>query len=183
MTAALAYATPPIRLHIRDAMEQDRAYILDSWRMGWRLSDACRRLKSSAYASVFRDRVANGVLAQPDTRVLVGCSRDDTAWIWAWLCYTPGPVPTVHFAVTRPRIDLEAQRVELRRLGFLKLMLAAAGVRDELVYTFRPAERSNDTSKKILNAEAGLLEGAAAVGITAVHLPVGQFLSQRRRRT
>lgn len=184
MTAALAQAPQPrVRVVFRPAEHADLPYILDSWRLGWRLSEECRRMRGREYMAVFADTVRNGVMAQPDTRFLVGCSEGDRSWIWCWLCYTPGPVPTIHYAVVRPYVESEVGgRVELRRIGLFTRMLAAAGVRRELVYTFRPTERKNETSKKPMGVEAGLLAAAKRDGITAVFLPVAeQFLKPRRR--
>lgn len=186
MTAAFAHIPPPaVRVVFRAAEQGDLAYILDSWRLGWRLSEECRRMKGREYAAVFADTVRNGVMAQPDTRFIVGCHEGDRSWIWCWLCYTPGPVPTIHYAVVRPHVDSDTgARTELRRIGLFTRMLAAAGVRRELVYTFRPTERKNETSKKPMGVEAGLLKAARRDGISAVFLPVAeQFLKLRRRRS
>jgi len=183
---ALATLAPPaprptVRIHFREAEDSDASYILDSWRLGWRLSEQCKRLRHGQFAGYFRDVVREGVLGQPDTRVLVGCCQMDPSWIWSWLCYTPGPVPTIHFAVVRPHVEaLDGDKTPLRRLGIFTRMLAAAGVRHELVYTFRPAERTNRTTREPLNLEAGLLDAARRDGITAVYRGVEQFLKPRR---
>lgn len=183
MTALAQPQRPVIRVAFRPASQGDLPYILDSWRMGWRLSEECRRLKGRTYAAVFSDVVRHGVMAQPDTQFIVGCSETEPGWIWSWLCYTPGPIPTVHYAVVRPRIenDLGAPTV-LRRIGILTRMMAAAGVRSEMVYTFRPTERRNETDKRPMGVEAGLLRAAKRDGITAVYRPVAEsFLKPRRR--
>lgn len=172
-----------LRIQFRDSTAGDLPYVLDSWRLGWRLSDDNRRLSGQVYNAVFDDVVRRGVLEQRDTEILIGCSEVVPDWIWSWLCYTPGAVPVVHFANVRPRITVAGERIDLRRIGLLARMLAAAGVRDEVVYTFRPAERSNETSKRVLDTERGLLDAAAANGITAVYRPVvEQFLRPRRNR-
>jgi hypothetical protein len=183
-TATNATAShPPVRVTVRNAIESDRAYIMDSWRLGWRLSEECRRLNGGQYRAVFDDIVRYGVMGQPDTQFLVACSPADQSWIWGWLCFTPGPVPTIHYAVVRPHVESDVGgRRDLRRIGLFTRMCAAAGVRRELVYTFRPTERKDKTSKKPMGVEAGLLAAAKRDGITAVFLPVAdQFLKPRRR--
>lgn len=183
MTAAAPSPSPrpTIRIQFRDAEAGDEAYILDSWRLGWRLSQTCKRDDGTSFARRFKDIVRDGVLAQPDTRVLVGCCTADPSWIWSWCCYTPGAIPTIHFVVVRPFVDaLDGDRTPLRRAGIATRMLAAVGVRDELVYTFRPAERTNPTSKVRLNLESGLLAAARRDGITAVYRSVERFLKTRR---
>ena len=183
MTAAALSSRPTIRILFRDAdWEADKAYILDSWRLGWRLSESCKRDRDGQYERHFRDTVREGVLAQPDTRVLVGCCQADPSWIWSWCCYTPGTIPTIHFLVVRPFVDtLDGGRTGLRRIGIATRMLAAVGVRDELVYTFRPAERTNRTGPK-LHLESGLLAAARRDGITAVYRSVERFLKTRREQ-
>lgn len=182
-TATNATAShPPMRVTVRNAIESDRAYIMDTWRLGWRMSETCRRMRGE-YTALFDDTVRYGVMAQPDTSYLVACSPNDQSWIWGWLCFTPGPVPTIHYGHIRPYIanDLGG-RTELRRHGLFTRMLAAAGVRRELVYTFRPTERKNRFDKRPMGVEAGLLAAAKRDGITAVFLPVAeQFLRPRRR--
>lgn len=172
-----------MRIQFREGEAGDLPYVLDSWRLSWRLSPTCARDQAGAYAFRFAAVVRDGVLAQPDTRLLVGCCLTDPGWIWSWLCYTPGAIPTVHFAVVRPHVEArDGTRTPLRRIGLLTRMLAAAGVREELVYTFRPAERSNKTSRAPLHAEEGLTAAARRVGLTAVYLPVGRFLRNRREQ-
>lgn len=184
MTTALAQAQSPMRVTVRNAIESDRAYIMDSWRLGWRLSEECRRMRGREYKAVFDDIVRFGVMAERDTQFLVACSPGDQSWIWGWLCYTPGPVPTIHYAVVRPHVESDVGgKTELRRIGLFTRMVAAAGVRGELVYTFRPTERKNEYAKRPMGVEVGLLAAARRVGITAVFLPVAeQFLKPRRRR-
>ena len=207
MTAAAAALSsrPTIRILFRDAdWEADHRYILDTWRLGWRLSEECRRMKGREYNAVWDDLVPHGVLSQPDTRILIGCCTGDQNYIWSWCCYTPGPVPIVHYAVVRPFVDtLDGGRTQLRRRGILARMLAAIGVRDEMIYTFRPTERmwsapqpkgergtrfrsgTRFISGEGPSVELGLLAAARAAGITAVFMPVvDQFLKPRRiRRT
>jgi hypothetical protein len=173
MTAAAQHEPAPVQITFRDPIPADLPYVLSSWRLGWRLSPTTRRTRRG-YSAMFDHLVRHGVLEQPDTRLLVGCCPWDRAWIWSWLCHTPGPVPVIHFGVVRAGVDLDPGWLELRRIGIFARMVAAIGVRDEVAYTFRPADRSG--------IEDGLLEAARLAKITAAYVPVDSFLRRRQRR-
>lgn len=169
---AAADPSPLLRFELRDALESDREYILDSWRKSWR-----NRVGRDAriYDAVFGRVVREGLLQQPDTRITVACAEYNTHRIWGWCCWTPGLVPTVHYALVRPadpwREDEPVQ--PLRGNGILWALLAAAGVTSELVYTMTPR-----TSEGL---EAALLAAAGRHGITAIHRDVERdFLRLRR---
>jgi len=175
---------PVVRINFRDPIPEDLPYILDSWRQNWRLSERCRRLRGPEYRAYFGSVVTDGLLQDPDTRLLVGASQTDPTWIWSWLCYTPGPVVTVHFGSVRREIRVEggSQPLPLRRIGLFTRMVAAAGVRDDLVYTFQPSERTNRNSKRNLGVERGLISAAGNAGISVVYRSVEDFLGRRRNR-
>lgn len=170
-------APAPVRILFRNATADDDGYIADSWRQSWRLAERNRNLRGADYARKFDALVRRGVLAQHDTRFVVGCAPDHRDEIWCWLCYTPGDVPTVHFAVTKHAT--ESLDRSPRRLGFLTRMLAAAGIRASLVYTFRPAERIHRSRRAPIHAERGLVEAAQRAGINATYRSVEEFLAHR----
>lgn len=172
--------TAPISIRFRAALASDESYILDSWRQSWRLADRNRNLRGSDYALRFDRLVRRGVLAERDTAFVVGCAPDNPREIWCWVCYTPGPIPTVHFAVTKLRAA--SLDVSPRRLGFLTRLLATAGIRASLVYTFKPAERVHRSRPAALHAEDGLLEAARRCGIRASYHSVEEFLEHRGSR-
>lgn len=165
--------TPPLRLDIRPAVNADMPYVVNSWHRCWRDSSPMRRMRMPLYDAAFDEQVRHGVLGEPDTRIIVGACANDSAWIWSWLCYTPGLVPTVHYAVVRNSIrNGGVRRVSLRRLGLFTRLVAAAGVSTELAYTFTPLDS---------HVEHSLLAAARAAGITARSHPVHEFLQVRRR--
>lgn len=183
-TAALASTAPPpalaaapISIRFRRPLAADEGYIIDSWRMSWRLADRNRKLAGADYARKFDALVRRGVLAQRDTEFVIGCSPDDVNEIWSWLCFTAGSVPTVHFAVTKCRTTSLDRSP--RRLGFFTRMLGAAGIRSSLVYTFKPAERAHKSRRDPLHAEVGLLAAARRFGIAATYHSVEEFLAHR----
>jgi hypothetical protein len=182
--ATTSPAAPRIRIRLRPWSDEDRAYVLDSWRQSWRLSERCRRLSGSQYRDHFLTLVRDGILADPDTQVLLAVAESDPTWIWGWLCHTPGVVPTLHFGVTRRDIDVEGrpEPLPLRRLRIFSTLVSAAGVRSDLVYTSRPAERSHRQSSRKLGVEEGLLKAAKRAGITAVYRSAEEFLGRRRSR-
>lgn len=191
MTAIDALAEPSserIRLDIRPMEPGDEGFVIKSWRGSWKASPRCRSLSTRNFGSVFDSVVRNGVLKQPDTRVLVGADESDPGWIWCWLCYTPGLVPTLHYAITRQfriadipsdvydRLRFMATPdgyLSVRERGMFRALVAAAGVCRELVYTFRP------TSAEV---ERGLLAAAKEAGITVSYRGVEEFLQHRRAR-
>lgn len=178
LTAA-DYTTAPAQISVRfrRSLPADESYIVDSWRMSWRLADRNRSLGGADYGRKFDALVRGGVLAQRDTDFVVGCAPDDVNEIWSWLCFTPGVVPTVHFGVTK-RAAPSLSRTP-RGLGFFTRLLAAAGIRASLVYTFRPAERTHKCNRRPLHAERGLLSAAHRCGIAATYHSVEEFLAHR----
>lgn len=170
----------PIRIRFRAPLPADEGYIIDSWRMAWRLAEANRTLDGTTYSYKFDALVRRGVLEQRDTQFVVGCAPDDVNEIWSWLCYTPGEVPTVHFAVTKKHAR-SLDRTP-RHLGFFTRLLAAAGIRSSLVYTFKPAERIHHARREPLHAEVGLLDAAKRAGVNATYHSVEEFLAHRGTR-
>ncbi len=164
---------------IRAATAADMPLVLDSWRMSWRVADRCRDMRGRDYRAYWERVVRNGVLTLDDTHVTVAVAANRPADIYAWICHTPGAVPTVHYALTRERCRTSQE--ELRGLGMLRLLVAHIGVRpgDGIVYTSKPAERSNPTSKTPLHAERGLVEAAREAGITATYHSIEEFLERR----
>lgn len=191
--AAIAPAPPALRITIRPAVPEDLGYILDSWRLGWRLSDRCRSLKGRDARLVFDDLVLGGVLKEPDTAILIAdaislggvpfAAHEGYAPICGWLCHTPGAIPTVHWCAVKANVATAGgEWVEMRGRGIATRLLAAAGVRDDLVFTFRPSERTSRSSAKPLNAAARLLAAVQAMGISAVYRDAEVFLGRRRGR-
>lgn len=164
-------ARPAIRLDIRPATDDDTHYVLQSWCRSWKRSARCKRLSDRDYQPIFHSLVRQGVLAQPDTKVLIGAAEQDSSWIWSWLCYTPGLVPTVHYGIVRNVIHDDEGPIRLRRLGIFTRLLAAAGVTSELVYTFQPADHW---------IEPELVLAAKDAGVMVRFRPVDEFLKMRR---
>lgn len=164
---------PAIRIDVRDAVEDDMPYVFQSWNRSWKRSYRCHKLSDRDYQVIFHSLIRKGVVVEPDTRILIGAAEQDPGWIWSWLCYTPGLVPTVHYAVVRNVIHDDAGPIRLRRLGIFTRLLAAAGVKRELVYTFQPADHE---------IEPALIAAAKRAGVAASHRPADEFLAMRRDR-
>lgn len=178
--AALPAVEPRrVRVTFREARPTDLPYVVDSWRNSWRLADRCHAMRGRDYRRLFDDLVTGGVLTLDDTRIAIGCDASAPDRIWCWACWTPGLIPTLHYAVTRRAADEQS----MRRLGLFRLLVASLGVRDALVYTSRPADRMHRHDKRPSGVEAGLLRAATAAGIVARHHPIEEFMHHRRGGT
>lgn len=181
LAAATLPAEEPRRLRIwyRDARPSDLPYVAHSWRESWRLSARCRNMRGRDYRRLFDDTVRGGLMTLDDTRVTIGCDPAAPDRIWCWAAHTPGLIPTLHYAVTRRTGD----GAGLRRIGLFARLIAAIGVRDAVVYTFRPADRSHRHDARDTGTEAALLGAARRAGIVARYHSVEEFLHHRRGGT
>ncbi len=162
---------PSAQARIRESRPSDLPYVVDSWRASWRHGGKNRRLPGEAYRGMFDELVVRGVLALPETRVLVSCDDVDDDVVLGWLCYAPGRIPTVHYGLV-----LGDHEHSMRRRGVFTVLLAAAGVDDALVYTFRAPDRRHRWDRHRFDLEAALVAAGLARGITAHYVPVRDYL-------
>jgi hypothetical protein len=164
-----------LRVHVRNAREADRNYLLSTWRASWMLSLDNTRARPRYLKRQFAELVTDGLLTEPDTRIIVACCPERTEIILGWAVFTPSLVPTIHYVYVRDKRN----DIPLRRRGILGILVSFMGVRDgaDIVYTSRPKERARfeDRGRGPL-IEAGLLEAAARRGIAATHVPLQQWL-------
>lgn len=174
-------ATPSTDLAVRcrAAVESDMRYVVATWRESWWSSNANRRLVGSQYHDRFDRIVLGGILAEPDTRVLIGCDEADPDTIVAYAVYTPG-IPTLHWLYVREAHPATGEY--LRRRGLAGVLATAMGVREGsgIAYTFRPTEHAHRRRKRHLGMEAALLEAAKARRVAVSYVPAHEFLSPRR---
>lgn len=175
---AIAAARPPVPVALdvrpwRGLTPSEQAYVLDSWAHAWRQQWRQAQESRTSFVAQFDSLVRRGVCEQPDTHVVLATAPADDSWIWAWLVYTPPRfgAPTVHYALVRNAIADDEGAIHLRGKGVLWLMLAAAGVRDRMVYTFRP---------KTTALEQRLVARCEANGITTMYRPIDDLLSSWR---
>lgn len=170
--------TAPIRVSPRPMVVDDEGFVIDSWRKSWRTSSQARRESNRGYHAIFEDLVLRRLLGAERAEVLIAANHDDASEIVGWICHTPGHAPhhtpTIHYAYVRHRTRATGQPA--RCTGLLAAMLALVGVRDRLVYTFRPAERRNGHDNRPLAAEAGLLAAAARRGLRPAYEPILAWL-------
>lgn len=164
-----------VQVRFRAAVPGDLPYVLDSWRVSWRLSPRCYDMRGRDYGALFDRAIRHGVLSLDDTKITIGCDASRPSRIWSWICHTPGIVPTVHYAVTRMHDGGNA----MRRLGLFTRLIAAIGVRSELVYTAKPNERTHRGDDRRQHVEERLLDAARRAGITATYHSVEEFLAHR----
>lgn len=172
---------PPLSVHLRAALDGDLNYVRATWREAWALAAENKRLPFRAYKPIFRSLVLDGVLAEPDTRILVACDPRAPDTILAWACYTPDrALPVVHFAYVRSQYEEQP----LRRRGLFGLLVAAMGIRDggDCAYDFRPQEFAKRESNQRFGLEDALLDAALRHRIVARYTTPAQFLGRTRSR-
>lgn len=184
---------PRLQVLFRNEEPGDRTYILKCWDMAWRDAPECRNMEASKFWRMFQALVVGGegVLQRPDTRVLIGCSPEDRAWIWCYCVFTSGQddaAPTIHWMNVRPTLrDREGGKRDIRRHGLASMMLAMGngstcegpGVTDRLTYTCKPGRETyltNTNATKAREVEADLLEAGRKVGITAAYFPLARWM-------
>ena len=179
MTAAASPLEQDLAVHIRNARSTDAAYIRTTFRESWGLNPENRRIPWRGLKPIFRDVVVDGVLAEPETRVLVGCVPHDPDVILCWAAFTPGLVTTIHWVYVRAELD----GVYLRRRGLFGILLGAMGVRDgsDVAYTSRPQEHRAKEQSRRLGIEAALLGAADRHGIVAKYVPLSEWLGGGRK--
>jgi hypothetical protein len=179
--AVAAHRDPGLRVHLRVAQPSDENYIRSVWRESWALAAENKRLPFRAYKPIFRSLVADGVLAEPDTEIIVACDPADPDAILAWACYTPDrSLPVLHFAYVRSK----HQGQPLRRRGVFGLLVAAIGIRDggDVAYTSHCQEFAKRESNQRFGLEDALLDAALRHRIVARYTTPAEFLGRARRR-
>lgn len=172
MVALVTQDLPALpRARVRDSAPGDLPYVIDSWRESWRVGSRNRRLPRPAYNGLFDELVVRGVFALPETRVMVSCDDQAEDVVLGWVCYEPGSIPTVHYAVV-----LGERAVSMRRRGIFTTLLAAIGVRDAMVYTFRPPDHRHWWDRKKRDLEGDLVKAGKQHGITAHYHSVRDYL-------
>lgn len=160
-------------------------YVVSTWRASWWGASKNRRLRAADFKARFDQVVLAGILAEPTTRVLIGCDQSDPDTILAWIAYDPA-IPTVHFAYTREAHPATGEC--LRRRGLFGVLMTAIGVREGggLAYTMRPQEFRRHTAqgsrwRPIANhMEPDLLDAARRQRVAVSYVPVEKWLGERR---
>lgn len=176
MTASAAVAVSDPHVRMRAPIDADRAFVQATWRESWKLASENRRSAWRTFKPYFRQLVVDGILAQPDTKLVIGCLPEDPGYIACWCCYTPG-LPTVHYVYVRHDVD----GWEMRRRGLMAVMLSAIGVRDggQVAYTFKPQEHSHEQDGRSFDIEQLLLKAAERRGVVARYVSPSEFMGRR----
>lgn len=157
-------------LPVREATALDMPFVSHSWLRTWCRSQELRAVASRKRRGVFDALVRYGALGDEMTRVLVASAPQDPTWVWAWLCYTPGARPAVHYAITRLAIRDDYGEIGMRRRGALGQLIAAAGLSGNIVYTARPESRA---------LELALVEASERRGLSPVYQPLAEWVRER----
>jgi hypothetical protein len=158
-----AYSTRPAPRFtpvIRAPHARERGWVFDALRGGIKDSSIGRRMKWRDF-KLLHTPLIEGLLARPDTRVLV--AADPVSDIGAaWIAFATGwSVDVVHWVVTS---------LQHRRHGLMTALIAAVVTRPNCVYTFEapprpPAER----------ADLWITERLSARGVVASHIPYAEW--------
>lgn len=145
-------AAPPLPLVIRPATDDDMPYIRGKFAEGYKhASNALGKMPWPAYKRDVRPRL---YAALDDAEVIVADLHGAVA---GWLAISRGRrVDAVHWMATRLRVGADGEL--LQRRGVMRQLVAAAGLRDRVVYTHRGPKRSDEWIAKWL-----LRRGAVSV--------------------
>ena len=150
MTAAVSL--PAFRLRV--AVEDDRNYILSTWRRSERESKGAAE---GAYFATLQGGEMRAVLDRESTSVTIAHPESSPETILGW-CALRAPVTVVHKGpiVRReigpaPIVYFVHVRPELRRVGVAALLLAELADRKDVLYTSRPA-RTRDGARWVPSA-------------------------------
>ena len=114
----------PMEVLIRDPSAGDQGYVASTW-----VEQLCKADHTAHRLEV--GRTVDAVLDHPNTKLLLACDQERSAYILGWLCWAPiKAIRLVHFAYTR---------AALRDRGVCSALRGAAGLADDrpLVHTMR----------------------------------------------
>jgi hypothetical protein len=218
-----------LKVLFRSEEPGDRNYILSCWNEGWKDApenrdlispDEVRMLKETSYdeddyqrqvsgmtARKFRKKFqrlvtgGDGVMWHPRTKVLVGCSPEDRAWVWSFCVFTPAttaePV-TIHWMTVRPKLrDGRGGERSIRRQGIATRMLGIGtgadgnilgpGVpqrqqarrRAKIQYTCRPGRQRSFETGESWEVWGDLISALDRINVKADYVELGAWLDRR----
>jgi len=132
---------------IRDALAEDRAFVIDSWLMSFRLSHFAGPISMRRYRDVYSVEIADLIL-RPLTAVRVAYNNELPTQIFGFLCFEEGhKFPVIHYCYVKQ---------PLRRRGIAKLLLQDANINlsRRFVYTYR-TPLAHDMTKRGSKYERG----------------------------
>lgn len=173
-------AIEPVQVIPRAMERTDEEFIVDSWRKSWRNAPGAKHLSNEEYAARFEELVLLGLLGSERAQVMIAADAKAQGDIVGWICHTTAadagrPSPTVHYVYVRHKTRRTKQPA--RRSGLLAAMLSIVGVRDRLIYTFRPSERAHPRDDR-QPIEQYLLAAAERAGIACAYEPIRSWLGR-----
>lgn len=80
----------------RGLRDTDRPFVAHSWAKSYSYSHWAGPWTEDEYWGLMRPKL-NGILSDPDVKVLLTVNPGDEDQIFGFACYTPGEVPTLHY--------------------------------------------------------------------------------------
>jgi GNAT superfamily N-acetyltransferase len=132
---------------IRDALDDDRAFVVDSWLMSFRLSHFAGPISMRRYRDVYSLEIED-LLLRPLCCVRVAYNNLSPGQIFGFLCFEGGHKhPVIHYLYVKQ---------PLRRRGIAKLLVQDASINLDrrFVYTYR-TPLAHDLTKRGSKYERG----------------------------
>jgi hypothetical protein len=166
LTTAPTLAPP---FTIRPTGGDDLPFILDSWSKAHR-----RGLGMDMAADAYKRHVQPSIIAilgREDVLTIAAYGEHDGRpdAILGWLAWTPGPLPTVHFAFVRGAH---------RQRGLFRSLLDDADIGQRFLYTFRGSRPKFD--RKATTADERIVPKLARRGVFATFVDVTEWLEAKR---
>ncbi len=83
--------------HLRDT---DKPFVAHSWASSFFHSHWAGPWTENEYWSIMRPKL-DGILANPEMKVLLSCNPGDDDQLFGFACYTPADVPILHFVYVK----------------------------------------------------------------------------------
>ena len=115
---------------VRDALAEDKPFVIDAWLMSFRQSHFAGPISAKRYRDIYSVEISDLIL-RPQSHVRVAYNRENTGQIFGFLCFEEGhKFPVVHYLyVKKP----------FRLMGIAMMLMRDAGVNPNrrFLYTYR----------------------------------------------
>jgi len=84
----------------RGLRDTDKAFVAHSWARSYFYSHWAGPWTEEEYWLVMRPKL-DGILANPEIKVLLSCNPGDEDQIFGFACYSPAEIPTLHYVYVK----------------------------------------------------------------------------------